>query len=321
MSDNMTSTSVFILNGIPGLEDLHIWMGFPLCSMYIIAVFGNLLIVFVIKTAPSLHEPMYIFLCMLSIVDLLLATSTMPRMLGLFWFDYTEIAFDTCLIQIFFIHFLSAMESGILVAMAFDRYVAICHPLRYTSILTNKMIGRIGLMILTRAVTLMVPLPILLKRLPFCGSNVLTHSYCLHQDAMKLACADHHVNIVYGLFVIIAVMGIDLVFISFSYALIIKAVLCLSPEEANFRSFRTCAAHICAVLVFYIPLIGLSMVHRLDYNSMSHVPIHMGNVYLLVPPLLNPIVYGSNTRQIRVRFAKLFRCKRTTSTVSSNANP
>ncbi|XP_069495450.1 olfactory receptor 51E1-like [Ambystoma mexicanum] len=322
MTYNVTNSSsaTFMLSGVPGLEDFHFWIAFPLCSMYIIALFGNFVILFIIKTGPSLHEPMYIFLCMLSVVDMLLATTTMPRMLVLLWLDSREISFDTCLIQIFCIHFLSAIESGILVAMAFDRYTAICHPLRYTSILTNRMSGRIGVVILVRGVTLMVPLPILLKILPFCGHNVLNHSYCLHQDAMKLACGDNQVNFVYGLFVIISVMGIDLLFISLSYVLIIKTVLCLSSEEANFKSFRTCAAHICAVVLFYVPLIGLSVVHRLGPSTISHISIHMGNIYLLVPPVLNPIVYGINTKQIRVRIVKMFSKKRYSSKVNCNPN-
>ncbi|KAM4796262.1 uncharacterized protein WCC33_001410 [Rhinophrynus dorsalis] len=300
------SSTSFILSGIPGLEEFHFWIGFPLVCMYIVAVLGNCTLLYIIKTEPDLHEPMYIFLFMLSVIDLLIANTTMPRMLGIFWFNSTEIAFNNCLVQMFFIHFLSALESGILVAMAVDRYVAICHPLRYSSIFTTKTITKTGVVILARGVAVMMPIPFLIKRLPYCRNNLLTHSFCLHQEIMKLACADFKVNIVYGLFIILSVMGIDSLFISLSYLLILRAVLGL-VEEASLKAFSTCAAHICAVFVYYIPLIGLSVVHRFKPNDVfPNLPIFFANIYLLVPPVINPIVYGIKTKQIRSRLIKIF---------------
>ncbi|KAM3933218.1 olfactory receptor 51E1-like [Leptodactylus fuscus] len=302
---NCSNTSAFILSGIPNLEDFHFWLGFPLLSMYVIAVMGNASILYIIKVEQELHEPMYIFLFMLSLIDLLLATTTMPRMLGIFWSDEREIAFDACLTQMFFIHFLSALESGILVAMAVDRYVAICHPLRYSSILTTEKICKMSALILGRGALVMIPIPLIIKRLPQWKHNVLTHSYCLHQEVMNLACGDIRVNIIYGLFVILSVMGVDSLFISISYMLIIKAVLGV-VEDASSKAFGTCAAHICAVLVYYIPLIGLSVVHRFKTNSTPNLHLLFGNVYLLLPPVINPLIYGIKTKQIRNGLKKLY---------------
>ncbi|XP_040278503.1 olfactory receptor 51E1-like [Bufo bufo] len=302
---NCSDTNYFILNGIPSLEDFNFWMGFPLISMYVIAVIGNTSILYIIRVDQELHEPMYIFLSMLSMIDLLLATTTMPKMLEIFLMDDKEITFDLCLTQMFFIHFLSALESGILVAMAVDRYVAICHPLRYSSILTSTKICKIFAMILVRGALVMIPIPLIIKRLPLWKNNHLTHSYCLHPELMNLACGDIKVNIIYGLFVILSVMGIDSLFIFFSYMLIIKTVLGLG-EDASMKAFSTCASHICAVLVYYIPLIGLSVVHRFKSNTMPNLPILFGNVYLLLPPVINPLIYGIKTKQIRQRLKKLY---------------
>uniref|UniRef100_A0A8C5M6M6 Olfactory receptor n=1 Tax=Leptobrachium leishanense TaxID=445787 RepID=A0A8C5M6M6_9ANUR len=299
---------VFTLSGIPGLEYLNFWIGYPVIAMYIVSVLGNCSIMYTVKMEQDLHEPMYIFLFMLSAVDVLIATTTMPKMLGIFWFNSREITFNMCLVQMFFIHFLSALESGILVTMAIDRYVAICHPLRYTSILTSKTITKAVLGIAVRGAAVMMPLPLIIKRLPFPISNLLTHSFCVHQEAMKLACADYTVNIVYGLFAILLVMGIDSLFISLSYVLIIKTVVGLA-EEASVKAFSTCAAHICAVLVYYIPLIGLSVVHRFGMNSNHNLHIVFADVYLLVPPVINPIIYSIKTKQIRNRLIRLFRQK------------
>uniref|UniRef100_A0A8C8S9M9 Olfactory receptor n=1 Tax=Pelusios castaneus TaxID=367368 RepID=A0A8C8S9M9_9SAUR len=293
--------SVFILVSMPGLEAAHFWTSFPLCSMYIVAILCNCAVVLIVKTERSLHTPMYFFLCMLAALDLVLSTSTVPRLLSLLWFDSREISFGACLIQLFFIHSTSAVESSVLLAMALDRYLAICHPLRHPAILTNPLTAKIGLAALTRGVLFFLPLPLLLLRLPFCGSNSLSHSYCLHQDIMNLACASTAPNVIYGLTAILLVMGLDSLLISLSYFMIIKAVLQLSSRNERLQAFGTCVAHLCVVLTFYVPLIGLSVVHRFGKDLPPLVQVLMADFYLLVPPLLNPIVYGVRTKQIRRR--------------------
>ncbi|XP_018430149.1 PREDICTED: olfactory receptor 51E1-like [Nanorana parkeri] len=294
----------FTLSGIPSLENYHFWFGFLIAVMYVVAVLGNSTVLYIIKVDQELHEPMYIFLFLLASVELLMATTVMPQMLGVFWFHQQQITFNLCLTQMFFIHFLSALESGVLVAMAVDRYVAICHPLRYSSILTYRNIAKISLVIIVRGAAGMTPLPLLIKRLSVFQRNTLTHSYCLHQEVMKLACVDIKVNVIYGLFIILYTMGIDAVFISISYLLIIKTVVCLLAE-ASLKAISTCAAHICIVLVYYIPLIGLSVVHRYPNVSVPNLHILFGNIYLLLPPVINPLIYGFKTKQIRNRLSKL----------------
>ena len=136
--------SVLTLIGIPGLEPVQFWIGIPFCAMYIIALFGNFLILVIIKSEHSLHEPMYLFLAMLGVTDIALSTCILPKLLGIFWFHSAEIYFDACLFQMWLIHTFQCTESGILLAMALDRYVAICDPLRHAAIFTHKLlkIGR-----------------------------------------------------------------------------------------------------------------------------------------------------------------------------------
>ncbi|KGL76634.1 Olfactory receptor 51E2, partial [Tinamus guttatus] len=300
------SSSFFILASIPGLEAAHFWMAIPLCSMYIVAVVGNCAVLFIVKTEPSLHAPMYFFLCMLAAIDLALSTSTVPRVLSFYWFNTKEISFGACLLQMFLIHTLSAIESTVLLAMAVDRYVAICHPLRHAAILTNALTVKIGLAAMARGVLFFLPLPLLLLPLPFCNSRVLSHSFCLHQDVMNLACANTTPSVVmYGLFVLLATFGLDSLFIVLSYVMIIKTVLSIASKEERLKALNTCISHICAVLIYYIPMIGLSMVYRFGKHVPPLIHVLMANIYLLVPPVLNPIIYSMKTKQIRRGICKL----------------
>ncbi|ELW71786.1 Olfactory receptor 51F1 [Tupaia chinensis] len=236
---------------------------------------------------------------MLSATDLGLTVSTMSTTLGILWFDASEISLDACIIQMFFLHGFTCMECGVLVAMAFDRYVAICDPLRYTTILTNSRIIQLGLLICTRSVVLIVPLLLLLKPLYFCRMNVLSHSYCYHVDVIKLACSDVWANSIYGLIGLILTTGIDTPCIILSYVLIIRSVLSITSPEERHKVFSTCVSHIGAVAIFYLPMISLSLVHRYGRSAPKVVHSMMANVYLLLPPVLNPIIYSVKTKQIR----------------------
>lgn len=172
--------SSFFLVGIPGLQDFHCWIGIPVCLLFSLTLLGNSIIIITIKLEPSLHQPMYFFLCMLAMNDLALASSTAPKMLGIFWLDAHWIDFDICLVQLYFIHTFCIIESALLVAMAFDRYVAICIPLHYTTLLTTTMVIKMGLASVGPATFLVLPGPILIRRLPCYTKCVINHAYCKH---------------------------------------------------------------------------------------------------------------------------------------------
>ncbi|XP_051647217.1 olfactory receptor 51E2-like [Manacus candei] len=297
----------FVLAALPGPEGAQAGVAALLCGAYAVAVAGNGAVLLAVRLEPGLHAPVYLLLCMLAAIDLALATSTVPRVLAFYWLGSREIGFGACLLQMFLIHALSAVESTVLLAMAVDRYVAICHPLRHAAVLTNAAAARVGLAAVARAVLFFLPLPLLLLPLPFCGSRALSHSFCLHQDVMNLACANTTPSVVYGLAAILLVMGLDAVLICLSYLLILKAVLRLAAWRERLKVFSTCIAHICVVLAFYVPLIGLSVVHRFGRDLAPLVHVTMGNIYILVPAVLNPIIYGVRTKQIQRRILSLIR--------------
>ncbi|XP_074797685.1 olfactory receptor 52E4-like [Natator depressus] len=308
---NFTNPSTFILLGVPGLEVAHVWISIPFCTMYALAVLGNFTILFIVKMEPSLHGPMYYFLCMLAVTDLVLSTSILPKTLSIFWFNSREIDFSACLTQMYFIHCFLLMDSGILVAMALDRYVAICDPLRHSTTLTNSVVANIGLAVVLRSGMLVLPYVLLARRWPYCRTNIIPHTHCEHMAVVKLACANTRVSSYYGLFVIFCVISLDVFFIAMSYSQILRAIFSLPTRDTQLKTFGTCGSHLCAILVFYIPGLFSSLTYRFGQSVPLHFHVLMANVYLLVPPMLNPIIYGVKTKQIRDRLLQLFTHKGT----------
>uniref|UniRef100_A0A8C4YTY5 Olfactory receptor n=1 Tax=Gopherus evgoodei TaxID=1825980 RepID=A0A8C4YTY5_9SAUR len=307
VNDTKFNSAVFLLTGIPGQEVIHLWISIPFCLMYVISIIGNSVILFLIKTDPTLHEPMYIFLSMLAITDLGLLIATMPTILGIYLFNSREISFNACFTQLFFIQSLQCIESSILLLMAFDRFIAICNPLRYASILTLPRIAKMGLVCVLRGITTIFPLPLLLKRFQYCGDNVLSHSYCAHQEVMKLmACSDIRVNSIYGLSLSLLTVGLDSLLIFLSYVMILKTVLSITSHMKCLRALNTCVSHLCAVLLFYTPMTGLSVIHRLREDSSPLLKILLGYIYILVPPLINPIVYSVKSKHLHARISRAF---------------
>ncbi|XP_073923049.1 olfactory receptor 52L1 [Castor canadensis] len=299
----------FFLVGIPGLEESQHWIALLLGALYFLALVGNFTILFIIWNDSSLHQPMYLFLAMLAAIDLVLASSTAPKALVVLLAHAHEIGYIVCLIQMFFIHAFSSMESGILVAMALDRYVAICHPLHHSTILHPGIIGHIGMVVLVRGVLLLIPFPILLKSLIFCHATVIRHAYCEHMAVVKLACSETTVNQAYGLSVALFVVGLDVLAIVISYALILQAVLKVPGSEARLKAFSTCGSHVCVILIFYVPGIFSFLTHRFGHHVPHHIHVLLATLYLLVPPALNPLVYGVKTQQIRQRVLRVFYIK------------
>ncbi|XP_008159285.2 olfactory receptor 52A5-like [Eptesicus fuscus] len=302
--------SVLTLVGIPGLESIQFWIGIPFCAMYIIALFGNSLILAIIKSERSLHEPMYLLLAMLGATDIALSTCILPKMLGIFWFHLSKIYFDACLLQMWLIHTLQSIESGILLAMALDRYVAICNPLRHATIFTHQLLTQIGVGVTLRGAFLATPCLILIKcRLKYYWTTVVSHSYCEHMAIVKLAAEDIRINKIYGLFVAFSILGFDIIFITLSYIKIFITVFSLPQKEARLKAFNTCIAHICVFLEFYLLAFFSFFTHRFGFHIPPYIHILLSNLYLLVPPLLNPIVYGVKTKEIRDRVSHIFHSK------------
>uniref|UniRef100_A0A8D2FPW7 Olfactory receptor family 52 subfamily H member 1 n=1 Tax=Theropithecus gelada TaxID=9565 RepID=A0A8D2FPW7_THEGE len=290
-------TSPFTLLGIPGLKQYHVWTSIPFCFIYLVTVMASSILLYLIVVEHSLHAPMFFFLSMLVITDLILSTVCVPKTFSIFWFGSQTISFPGCLTQLFFLHYSFVLDSVILLAMAFDCYMAICSPLRYTTILTPKTIIKIAARICFQSLCVFVPCVFLVNHLPFC--------------IVRLACADISINIWYGFCVPIMMVISDVILIAVSYALILCAVFRLPSQDARQKALSTCGSHVCVILMFYMPAFFSILAHCFGHNVSRTFHIMFANLYIVIPPALNPMVYGVKTKQIRDKVIVLFSTKGT----------
>ncbi|XP_069325493.1 olfactory receptor 51B2 [Eulemur rufifrons] len=300
------SSAPFLLTGFPALEEAHHWISIPFFAVYVCILLGNGTLLCLIKDDQSLHEPMYYFLAMLAGTDIVVTLTTMPTVMGVLWLNHREISHAGCFLQAYFIHSLSVVESGTLLAMAYDRFIAIRNPLRYASILTNTQVVKLGVGIFLRGFVSIIPIIVRLSSFSYCHSHVLSHAFCLHQEVMKLACADITFNRIYPVILVFLTVFLDSLIILFSYILILKTVMDIASGEERAKALNTCMSHVSCVLIFYVTVIGLTFIHRFGRNVPEVVHIVMSYVYFLFPPLMNPIIYSIKTKQIQHDLVRLF---------------
>lgn len=303
---NFTHTK-FIFVGFPETFKYRHLLFLPFVLSYILVLVGNSLILFVIKNTKTLHSPMYILVSALAVVDIIVPTAIVPAMLLSLLFDLNEITLVGCLTQMFFIHFFSSVESTILLAMALDRYVAICNPLRYTTIMNSSMFLKLLLFTLIRSGTIMCTLVGLAASLSFCGSNIIYHCYCDHMALVSLACSSTAKNNAVGVAVIVCFVGIDISVIFVSYVKILCVVLRAAAGEQRSKAIHTCSNHLIVMMCFYL----IGSVTFLSRNLQIPIPVDvntfLGVTYILFPACINPIIYGVRTKEIRNALIKIFK--------------
>ncbi|NWZ88011.1 O52I1 protein, partial [Poecile atricapillus] len=293
---NRSSSSSFILVGVPGLEAFSTGLGILFCSAYIVSMVGNGAVLLVLGLDKALRAPSHCLLGMLAVIDVAMVTSVIPRLLSVLWLGSAEIGSVACFVQMFLVHSTTAGESGVLLAMAIDRYLAVCHPLRYRSILTGQAIVQLGLAIVLRALLCTVPLMALVTSLPYCGSRLVPHSYCEHLAVASLACAGPGPSGPYSVAWSSLIVGTDLAFIAVSYGMILSAVL---GKEPGWKALSTCGCHLCVVLLFYVPGIVSIYCQRFPGAVAAGTRVLLADLYLALPATLNPLVYSARSRQIR----------------------
>ncbi|XP_026790545.1 olfactory receptor 52B2-like [Pangasianodon hypophthalmus] len=274
---------------------------------YMIIIFCNLVLLITIILNKSLHQPMYLLLLNLPINDLVGSTALLPQMIKELMWDTRTMEFSTCVAQAFFIHVYGVGAVLILSAMAYDRYMAICVPLRYNTVMTHSHIMKLVSVVWIFNFILIAILFYLLLRLPRCKSH-MTHLYCDNPSLLQLVCVDTTVNNIYGLLItaITQIIGVGLIL--FTYLQILFACLRNKRSDTRSKALQTCGAHLIVFLI--LECLGLFTIisYRLKELSSSSRRF-IGVTTLIFPPTLNPIIYGLKTKEIRTSIIKLFRQK------------
>ncbi|XP_059122660.1 olfactory receptor 7G2-like [Peromyscus eremicus] len=294
---NQTALSEFHLLGLTDNHKLLPLIFTMFLSMYLITILGNLLIIMAISSGSQLHTPMYLFLSVLSINDICYSTVTIPKMLVNIQTQDDSISYIECLSQICFVSIFGEMENYLLAVMAYDRYVAICKPLRYTVIMNPFSCVLMVLFSLLLSIMDALLHSLMVLRLSFCTEVEIPHFFCELAQIIKLACSDTYLNN-FLIFVAAFVFGGGPVCgIAFSYIYIVSSVLKIPSSGGRHRAFSTCASHLTVVCLFYGTGVGVNISSAVTDSPRNTAMASM--MYSVIPPLLNPFVYSLRNREMK----------------------
>ncbi|XP_069828891.1 olfactory receptor 6N2-like [Dendropsophus ebraccatus] len=304
VSPNRTITPVteFIIFGFPSLQQYQLLLFCVFLLIYLFTITGNGSIFSLVILVRRLHTPMYFFVGNLSFLDLSYATVTIPKMLAKFSMDLDTISYMACLAQMYIFESLAAVECLLLVVMAYDRYVAICSPLHYPTIMTKR--RYLLLMAMTWSCGFILVLPFLISalNLQFCGPNIIHHYYCDHPPLLQLACTDTSINVAVGSTIGACILLITFTLIVISYIKIILAILKINSREGRMKTFSTCGSHFAVVSIFYLPLIFMYVRPKASYSS--DVDSLVALLYTVLTPMMNPVIYSLRNKDIIEAFKK-----------------
>uniref|UniRef100_A0A673VJG2 Olfactory receptor n=1 Tax=Suricata suricatta TaxID=37032 RepID=A0A673VJG2_SURSU len=294
---NETGISEFLLMGFSEEPELQtLIFGFFL-SMYLITVFGNLLIILAISSDSHLHTPMYFFLANLSFVDICFTSTTIPKMLWNIQTQSKVITYAGCITQMFFFLFFAGLEIFLLTVMAYDRFVAICHPLHYMVIMNPRLCGLLVLVswVLSALNSLLQSLMVL--PLSFCTEVEIPHFFCELNQIIQLACSDTFLNNMVEYFVATLLAGGPFIGILYSYSKIVSSICGISSAQGKYKAFSTCVSHLSVVSLFYCTVLGVYLSSAA--TQISHSSAVASVMYTVVTPMLNPFIYSLRNKDIK----------------------
>ncbi|NP_001378148.1 olfactory receptor 13C7-like [Equus przewalskii] len=314
---NQTSPMVgFILLGLsahPGLEKMFFVL---ILLMYLVVLLGNGVLMLVTTLDSHLHTPMYFFLGNLSFLDICYTTSSVPLILNSFLTPRKTISFSGCAVQMFLSFAMGATECVLLSMMAFDRYVAICNPLRYPVIMSKAVYVPMAISSWAAGLTTSIVQTSQAMRLPFCGDNIINHFTCEILAVLKLACADISINVISMVVANVIFLAIPVLFIFVSYMFIIATILWIPSAEGRKKAFSTCSAHLTVVVVFYGTILFMYGKPKAkdplgaDKQDLSDKLISL--FYGVVTPMLNPVIYSLRNKDVKAAMKKLIHQKHLT---------
>ncbi|KAG8517175.1 Olfactory receptor 7A10 [Galemys pyrenaicus] len=301
---NHTQSSQFILLGLsdePDMQRLLFWL---FLSMYLITVLGNLLIILAFRSDSRLHTPMYFFLSNLSFVDICYTSTTIPKMLVNIQTQSKAITFEGCIAQMYFFVLCIGLDDLLLTVMAYDRFVAICHPLHYTIIMNPRICGL--LVLASWSISVFHPLfqSLMLLRLSFCSNMEIPHFFCELNQVLRCSCSDTFLNDLVMYSMILFLGGGALAGILYSYSKIVACIRRISSAQGKHKAFSTCASHLSVVSLFYGTGFGVYFGPAFPYSSHSGAIASV--MYTVATPMLNPFIYSLRNKDIKGALKRIF---------------
>ncbi|XP_009640894.1 olfactory receptor 4S2 [Egretta garzetta] len=299
--ENASSVKEFILLGLSENQGVQKVFFVMFLFFYMIIVAGNLLIVVTVISSQCLNSPMYFFLCYLSFVDICYSSVTAPKMIADFLVEKKTISFVGCIAQLFGVHFFACTEIFILTVMAYDRYIAICRPLHYTTLMTKRVCGRMVIGSWVGGFVHSTVQTLLTTQLPFCGPNKIDHYFCDVHPLLNLACTNTYAV---G---IIVVANSGMITLSCFFILVMSYIVILvslksQTYEGRYKALSTCGSHITVVILFFGPCTFIYIRPSSNMSEDKNVAVF----YTVITPMLNPIIYALRNEEVKSAMRKLW---------------
>ncbi|XP_075128479.1 olfactory receptor 11L1-like [Leptodactylus fuscus] len=292
----MTAVPEFFLLGFQASHDVRFFLFYFLFVVYCGTISGNLLIITLVSTSKILHTPMYFFISQLSISDILVTTSIVPNLLHVLLNNGAAITFNNCITQLYFLCASETFECLLLAVMSYDRYVAICNPLHYGSIMS---LGHCVMLVVSCWVfgffmILIYVVPI--TKLPFCGPNIIDHFFCDIVPLLDLACSDTFILHIEINLIGFPILFIPTIIIVLSYTYIIRTVLRIPSSTGRQKAFSTCSSHLIVVSIFYWSMFSVYLVPTKEQTSTITKILSL--LFTVFTPFVNPIIYSLRNKDI-----------------------
>ncbi|XP_077891696.1 olfactory receptor 7E178-like [Ictidomys tridecemlineatus] len=302
---NLTGILEFLLLGLSDDPEVQPVLFGLFLSMYLVTVLGNLLIILAISSDPHLHTPMYFFLSNLSLADIGFSSSTIPKMLVNFQTHSKSISYAGCLTQVSCFFLFGCLDSLLLAVMAYDRLVAICHPLHYPIIMNPRLCGLLALVSFSISLVDSQVHCWMVSQLTFCQDVEIPHFFCDVPQLFKLACSDTSANNIV-IFLVGTISGfLPIAGILFSYCKIVSSVLRVPSSGGKCRAFSTCGSHLSVVCLFYGTGLGVYLSSSVSTSSRKSMVVSV--MYTMVTPMLNPFIYSLRNKDIKKSLQRIVR--------------
>nr|XP_014970765.2 olfactory receptor 2AT4-like [Macaca mulatta] len=298
------SSTIFYLMGIPSLPKcLFLPIFFVFFLLYMLILMGNALILVAVVAKPSLHKPMDFFLINLSTLDILVTTTTVPKMLSLFLLGGRFLSFPACFLQMYLFHSFSCSEAFILVVRAYDRYVAICRPLHYPVLMTPQTNAVLATSAWLTALLLPIPAVVRTSQMAFDSIAHIYHCFCDHLAVVQASCSDTTPQTLMGFCIAMVVSFLPLLLVLLSYVHVLTSVLRINSQEGCSKAFYTCSSHLLVVGTYYSSIALAYVAYRADLPLDFHI---MGNVvFAILTPVLNPLIYTLRNKDVKAAITKI----------------